>query len=176
MRCGRVISKRRPDVGFRERSDLVDGVQRQSGFDQFLAAGKVSPQGLVFKAMIIKVERAAVFADRARSGVVEALCALAFDFNSDFHVVTIRFQPLDDFVSNLSELLHGTLGLRSVLCRNSAFWALVGLARRLIHRMRDHCAALRSAVKRLHYWLGRFLGIQLCLRNLGLHDQGVVVK
>ena len=49
----------------------------------FLAAGKVSPQGLVFKAMIIKVECVAVFADSAHGGVVETGGAIASYFQRD---------------------------------------------------------------------------------------------
>ena len=49
----------------------------------FLAASKSSPQGLVFKAMIIKVECVAVFADSAHGGGVETGGAIASYFQRD---------------------------------------------------------------------------------------------
>ena len=129
----------------------------------FLAAGISGPQSLVFKAVIIKVERAAVFADGAHGGIVKALCALAVDLNRDFHVVAIRFQPLDDFVSNLAELKHGTL-------RFDPFCAVVTCFE-LWRGWRVCCGecGLRARRRAAHRHFGRFvpplrgaLGIQLC--------------
>ena len=74
--------------GFLAGAGSVDGIQRPRRLRlvSWLRAYP-SPQGLVFKAVFVKIECAAVFADRAQGGIVEAFCALAVDLNGDFHVV-----------------------------------------------------------------------------------------